>query len=149
MTTASIFQGDAQPFFRTAMRFCLGRHEVHNNGFVIWTPLTGHCKGTFSATIQVLLLKEPFVTLRLLFSGIATYPCGKSKGVSCYGGGVANYCKQKNFAGFPPGETPPLVRKSVMSIKFPPAILGPEMAAPILWAPGIFWFFLLEKPPCP
>ena len=33
-----------------------------------------------------------------------------------------------------------------MSIKFPPAILGPEMAAPILWAPGIFWFFLLENP---
>ena len=33
-----------------------------------------------------------------------------------------------------------------MSIKFPPAILGPEMAAPILWAPGIFLFFLLEIP---
>ena len=30
--------------------------------------------------------------------------------------------------------------------KFPPAILGPEMAAPILWAPCIFWFFLLENP---
>ena len=29
----------------------------------------------------------------------------------------------------------------LMSIKFPPAILGPEMAAPILWAPCIFWFF--------
>ena len=37
-------------------------------------------------------------------------------------------------------------RKGVMSIKFPPVILGPEMAAPILWAPGIFWFFLLENP---
>ena len=37
-------------------------------------------------------------------------------------------------------------RKSVMSIKYPPAILGPEMAAPILWAPGISWFFLLENP---
>ena len=23
---------------------------------------------------------------------------------------------------------------------------GPEMAAPILWAPGTFWFFLLENP---
>ena len=34
----------------------------------------------------------------------------------------------------------------MVSIKFPPAILGPEMAAPILWAPGIFWFFLLENP---
>ena len=33
-----------------------------------------------------------------------------------------------------------------MSIKFPPVILEPEMAAPILWAPGIFWFFLLENP---
>ena len=38
------------------------------------------------------------------------------------------------------------LRKSMMSIKFPPTILGPEMAAPILWAPGIFWFFLLENP---
>ena len=28
-----------------------------------------------------------------------------------------------------------------MSIKSPPAILGPEMAAPIFWAPGIFGFF--------
>ena len=40
-------------------------------------------------------------------------------------------------------------RKSAMSIKFPPVILGPEMAAQILWAPGIFGFFLLENPPCP
>ena len=32
-----------------------------------------------------------------------------------------------------------------MSIKFPPVILGPETAAPILWAPGIFGFFLLEN----
>ena len=32
-----------------------------------------------------------------------------------------------------------------MSVIFPPAILGPEMAVPILWAPGIFWFFLLEN----
>ena len=38
------------------------------------------------------------------------------------------------------------LRKSVMSRKFSPAILGPEMAAPILWAPGIFWFFLLANP---
>ena len=29
---------------------------------------------------------------------------------------------------------------------FSPAILGLEMAVPILWAPGIFWFFLLETP---
>ena len=29
---------------------------------------------------------------------------------------------------------------------FPPAILGPETAAAILWVPGIFWFFLLENP---
>ena len=33
-----------------------------------------------------------------------------------------------------------------MSIKFPPVILGPEMAVPILWAPDIFGFFLLENP---
>ena len=33
-----------------------------------------------------------------------------------------------------------------MSVIFPPAILGPEMAAPILWAPGNFGLFLLESP---
>ena len=33
-----------------------------------------------------------------------------------------------------------------MSVMFPPAILGPEMAAPILWAPRILWLFLLENP---
>ena len=33
-----------------------------------------------------------------------------------------------------------------MSAIFPPAILGPEMAAPIKRAPGIFWFFLLDNP---
>ena len=37
-------------------------------------------------------------------------------------------------------------RKILVSVIIPPAILGPEMAAPILWAPGIFWFFLLENP---
>ena len=30
----------------------------------------------------------------------------------------------------------PLVRKILVSVKFLSAILGPEMAAPILWAPG-------------
>ena len=30
------------------------------------------------------------------------------------------------------------IRKILVSIKFPPAIPGPEMTAPILWAPGIF-----------
>ena len=38
------------------------------------------------------------------------------------------------------------VRRSLMSMIFPPVTLGLEMAAPILWAPGIFWFFLLENP---
>ena len=33
-----------------------------------------------------------------------------------------------------------------MYMIFLPAILGLEMAAPILWAPGIFWFFLLDNP---
>ena len=33
-----------------------------------------------------------------------------------------------------------------MPIIFPPAILGAEMAAPILRAPGIFRLFLLKKP---
>ena len=37
------------------------------------------------------------------------------------------------------------IRKNVMSIKFLPVILGPEMAAPILWAPGIFWFFCWKE----
>ena len=37
----------------------------------------------------------------------------------------------------------------IMPIIFPPAILGPEMAAPILWAPRNVWFFLLEKPRVP
>ena len=37
-------------------------------------------------------------------------------------------------------------KKNLVSKIFPPVILGPEMAAPILWAPGIFWFFLLENP---
>ena len=35
-----------------------------------------------------------------------------------------------------------------MSVIFPPAILGPEMAAPILWAPGIF-VFSAGNPPMP
>ena len=33
-----------------------------------------------------------------------------------------------------------------MSINFLPAILGLKMAVPILWAPGVFGFFLLENP---
>ena len=36
-------------------------------------------------------------------------------------------------------------RKSLMSVIFPPANLGPQLAAPILWAPGIYWCFLLEN----
>ena len=39
-------------------------------------------------------------------------------------------------------------RKNVMSIKCLPAILGPEMAAPILCAPGIL-ILSAGKPPCP
>ena len=38
------------------------------------------------------------------------------------------------------------VRKILMSVKFLSAILGPEMAAPILWTPGKNAFFLQEKP---
>ena len=34
----------------------------------------------------------------------------------------------------------------MVSLKFLPVILGPEMAAPFLWAPGIFGLFLLENP---
>ena len=32
---------------------------------------------------------------------------------------------------------PPQIRKILVSVKFLSAILGPEMAAPILWAPKI------------
>ena len=39
--------------------------------------------------------------------------------------------------------------KSSCPQKFLPAILGPEMAAPILWAHGFFRIFLLATPPCP
>ena len=37
-------------------------------------------------------------------------------------------------------------RESLMSVIFPPGFLGPEMAAPILWAPGIFCSFCLKTP---
>ena len=33
----------------------------------------------------------------------------------------------------------------LISVKFSPATLGPEMAAPIVWAPGMFCFFLQEN----
>ena len=39
-----------------------------------------------------------------------------------------------------------LQQKSLTSVIFPPVILGPEMAAPMLWAPDSFWCFLLENP---
>ena len=41
------------------------------------------------------------------------------------------------------------VQKSLMSVIFPPVILGPGMAAPILWAPGIFVVLSAGKPPRP
>ena len=37
------------------------------------------------------------------------------------------------------------LQKKLYVRNFPPSILGPEMAAPILWAPGIFGLFLLEN----
>ena len=40
----------------------------------------------------------------------------------------------------------PFIRENLMSIIYPPAILGPEMAAPILWAPGIFDSFCWKTP---
>ena len=36
--------------------------------------------------------------------------------------------------------------KSLMSVIFLPAILEPEMAAPILWVPGIFGSFCWKTP---
>ena len=41
--------------------------------------------------------------------------------------------------------TPMRVRKILVSVKFVSAILGPEMAAPILWTPGKNAFFLQEN----
>ena len=41
---------------------------------------------------------------------------------------------------------PKIQKKNLVSIIFRPVVLGPEMAAPILWVPGILVFFLLEKP---
>ena len=38
-----------------------------------------------------------------------------------------------------------IIRKILVSVKFLSAILGPEMAAPILWAPRISGFFLQEN----
>ena len=40
-----------------------------------------------------------------------------------------------------------VIRKAPCHVRkmFLSAILGPEMAAPILWAPGIFWLFLQEN----
>ena len=38
-----------------------------------------------------------------------------------------------------------LIRKILVSVKFLSAILGPEMAAPILWTPGKNAFFLQEN----
>ena len=40
-------------------------------------------------------------------------------------------------------------KKVLMPIIFLPAILGPEMAAPILWAPGIFLVLSAGKNPMP
>ena len=37
------------------------------------------------------------------------------------------------------------IRKILVSVKFFSAILGPEMAAPILWTPGKNAFFLQEN----
>ena len=41
------------------------------------------------------------------------------------------------------------LEKMPMSVIFPPAILGLEMAVPILWPPWNFCFFLLENKPMP
>ena len=46
------------------------------------------------------------------------------------------------------GEGDTKFRKIPVSLKFVSAILGPEMAAPILWTPGKNAFFLQENP-CP
>ena len=45
-------------------------------------------------------------------------------------------------------QSPPFSEKNLVSVKFVSAILGPDMAAPILWAPGKMRPFCREKP-CP
>ena len=50
----------------------------------------------------------------------------------------------REFKGIPEA----FFRKVPVSVKFLSAILGPEMAAPILWTPGKNAFFLQENP-CP
>ena len=39
------------------------------------------------------------------------------------------------------------IRKRLMSVISPPAILGPAMAVPIFWAPDIFFFW--RESTCP
>ena len=38
------------------------------------------------------------------------------------------------------------IRQGLMSVIFPPAFLGPEIAAPISWAPGLFHSFCWKTP---
>ena len=42
-------------------------------------------------------------------------------------------------------DIPSIIRQVLVSVKFLSAVLGPEMAAPILWTPRISAFFLQEK----
>ena len=59
----------------------------------------------------------------------------------------ANSCKRNSFefANGSGGEMTALVSKILVSVTFLFAILGLEMAAPILWAPRISVFFLQEN----
>ena len=50
----------------------------------------------------------------------------------------------QEMSGRRPGS--PRLRKILVSVKFLSAILGPEMAAPILWAPGKMRSFCRKKP---
>ena len=54
------------------------------------------------------------------------------------------FCKRGNAAIF--YSVPAKFGKSLMPVIFPPAVLGPEMAAPILWAPGFFWGSFCWRP---
>ena len=61
-------------------------------------------------------------------------------------GGVQNQAEKNSKNAFRPVPvqifTFPEPQCCLMSVIFPPGILGPEMAAPILWPPGNFWFLL-------
>ena len=87
-----------------------------------------------------------FFRFSLLFGSVFPFFSKEFRGsakretLAFFGVSLAFYSKRRKQGLEGQGQKKPHVRSF-----FPPAILGPEMAALILWAPGIFWFFLLEN----